>query len=54
MKKAKNIAMLFDIFSPHFEFEVNKNDTRFSTVAGGVYSIILFIVVLIYGSMRLE
>ena len=51
---AKKSLLWIDLFAPHFEFEIKGNETRFSTMIGGIYTVVIIILVLVYGSIRIE
>ena len=42
-----------DVFAPHHEFELKDRSTRFTTILGGVYTIFLYSISLMFGTWKL-
>jgi hypothetical protein len=50
----KSVILHLDMFAPHFEFYVNKDQTRFQSIFGGVFTLIIGILTLIYAIVNIN
>lgn len=50
----KKGLLWIDLFSPHFEFEVRRRETRYATQTGGLYTLTIMLTVLVYGAIRMD
>lgn len=53
-KTIKQILLKVDLFTPHFEYEIENQQTRFATKSGGVFTLMICCIAVAFTSVRIN